>query len=131
MINSIRQIPNYKHPIIDDIDVEAERPTGTSLVELNSRPLAIEQYLTDARIPEIIKRINGQTIIYTEYVGTANPAKDPILKKIGDAVKEKKFTYGCYTGYDHSCLDLFSEKKIQVLIASRPISTGIDGLQQV
>ena len=131
MINSIRQIPNYKHPIIDDIDVEAERPTGTSLVELNSRPLAIEQYLTDARIPEIIKRINGQTIIYTEYVGTANPAKDTILKKIGDAVKEKKFTYGFYSGDDHSGLDLFLKKKIQVLIASRPISTGIDGLQKV
>ena len=128
--NSIRQIPNYKPPIKEEVEVEAERPTGASLVELNSRPLAIEQYLTDARIPEILKRIDGQTIVYTEYVGTSNPAKDTILKKIGDAVKEK-FTCGFYTGDDHSGLDLFLEKKIQVLIASRPISTGVDGLQKV
>jgi len=129
--NSIRQIPNYKLPIIDDVDVEAERPSGTSLAELNSRPLAIEQYLTNARIPEIIKRIKGQTIIYSEYVGTAIPNKPSILETIGNAVKDAKFTYGFYTGDDHSGLDLFLEKKIQVLIASRPISTGVDGLQKV
>ena len=129
-INSIRQIPNYKPPIVDEVEVEAERPTGESIVELNSRPLAIEQYLTDARIHEIIKRIDGQTIIYTEYVGTANPAKDTIIKKIADSVKEK-FSYGFYTGDDRTGLDLFLKKKIQVLIASRPISTGVDGLQKV
>ena len=129
--NSIRQIPNYKLPIIEDINVEAERPTGTSLAELNSRPLAIEQHLTNVRIPQIIKRINGQTIIYTEYVGTAIPNKPSILENIGNAVKEKGFTYGFYSGDDHSGLELFLEKKIQVLIASRPISTGIDGLQKV
>ena len=132
IINSIRQKPDYKiSEIITEIDVDAERPTGTSLAELNSRPLAIEQYLTDARIPEIIKRINGQTIIYTEYVGTAITGKAPILEKIGNAVKEKGHSYGFYTGDDHTGLDRFLEKKIQVLIASRPISTGIDGLQSV
>lgn len=129
--HSIRQIPNYNLPIVDYVDVEAERPAGTSLAELNSRPLAIEQYLTIARISEIIKRINGQTIIYSEYVGTANPAKDTIIQSIGNAVKDAKFSYGFYTGDDHSGLDLFLEKKIQVLIASRPISTGVDGLQKV
>ncbi|MDH3203552.1 MAG: DEAD/DEAH box helicase family protein [Nitrosopumilus sp.] len=130
--NSIRQIPNYKINVVkNETDVEADRPTGTSLTELNSRPLAIEQYLTDARIPEIIKRIKGPTIIYTEYVGTAIPGKPIILEKIANAVKEKKYTYGFYSGDDHSGLDLFLEKKIQVLIASRPISTGVDGLQKV
>ncbi len=132
IINSIRQKPDYKiSEIINEIDVEAERPTGTSLADLNSRPLAIEQYLTDARIPEIIKRINGQTIIYTEYVGTAIPKKPSILEKIGSVVKENGYSYGFYTGDDHTGLDRFLEKKIQVLIASRPISTGIDGLQSV
>ena len=129
--NSIRQIPNYNLPIIDDVDVEAERPTGTSLAELNSRPMSIEQHLTIARIPEIIKKIKGQTIIYSEYVGTANPSKDTIIQSIGNAVKDAKFSFGFYTGEDHSGLDLFLDKKIQVLIASRPISTGVDGLQKV
>ena len=130
--NSIRQIPNYKISVVENVvDVEAERPSGTSLAQLNSRPLAIEQYLTDARIPEIVKRIKGQTIIYTEYVGTSIPKKETILEKIETAVKEKNLTYGFYTGEDRSGLDRFLKKKIQVLIASRPISTGVDGLQSV
>jgi superfamily II DNA or RNA helicase len=129
--NSIRQIPNYNLPIVDDVDVEAERPTGTSLAELNSKPMAIEQHLTIARIPEIIKKIKGQTIIYSEYVGTANPSKDTIIQSIGKAVNDAKFSFGFYTGEDHSGLDSFLDKKIQVLIASRPISTGVDGLQKV
>ena len=130
-MNSIRQIPNYKLPIKEEVDVEAERPVGHSLAELNSRPLAIEQILTEARIPEIIKRIDGQTIIYSEYVGSAIPKKPTILQSIENAVKEKGFTYGFYTGEERSGLDLFLAKKVQVLIASRPISTGVDGLQKV
>ncbi len=130
--NSIRQRPNYKISVVENIvNVEADRPTGISLAELNSRPLAIEQYLTDARIPEIVSRISGPTIIYSEYVGTAIPGKPSILEKIGNAVKEKELSYGFYTGDDHTGLDRFLEKKIQVLIASRPISTGVDGLQSV
>jgi helicase-like protein len=35
------------------------------------------------------------------------------------------------TGEDHSGLKLFLDKKVQVLIASRPISTGVDGLQHI
>lgn len=130
--NSIRQIPNYKISVVENVvDVEAERPTGTSLAQLNSRPLAIEQYLTDTRIPEIVNRINGQTIIYTEYVGTSILKKETILEKLGNAVIEKGYTLGFYTGDDHTGLDRFLKKKIQVLIASRPISTGVDGLQSV
>ena len=36
-----------------------------------------------------------------------------------------------YTGDDHSGLDRFKKKQVQVLIASRPISTGVDGLQHI
>jgi len=130
--NSIRQKPNYKIKRDDlFVEVEAEKPTGTGLAQLNSRPLAIEQVLTDARIPEIISRIKGQTIIYTEYVGTAIPHRPTILQKISSAVKNEGFSFGFYTGEDDTGLDRFLAKKIQVLIASRPISTGIDGLQSV
>jgi superfamily II DNA or RNA helicase len=130
--NAIRQIPNYKISIDRDyVDVEAERPARQSLVELNSRPLAIEQYLTNARLSKIIERIKDQTIIYTEYVGSSFPHQPTILNKIGDAVRDAGYSYGFYTGEDHTGLDRFLKKKIQVLVASRPISTGVDGLQTV
>ncbi len=131
-INSIRYKPDYNISVIkNEVDVDSERPTGTSLAELNSRPLAIEQYLTDARIPEIIKRIDGPTIIYSEYVGSAISNKPTILEAIETALKDKGYSYGFYTGDDHTGLQRFLDKKFQVLVASRPISTGIDGLQSV
>ena len=47
----------------------------------------MEQLLTEARIPEIIKRIKGQTIIYTEYVGVAIKSKKSVVDMLSDAVK--------------------------------------------
>jgi len=129
---SIRQIPNYKISVDRKfVDVEAKNPLRTSLATLHRFPLAIEQFLTDARIPEIIKSIDGPTIIYTEYVGSSFPKEPTILEKISKAVEKAGFSYGFYTGHDHSGLQRFLDKKFQVLIASRPISTGIDGLQSV
>lgn len=129
--NSVRQKPIYPDPIKEIIEVEAKKPDKISLATLHRKPLAIEQFLTDARIPEIVKRINGQTIIYTEYVGSSFPKQPTILNKLCDAVNDAGYTFGLYVGEDHSGLNRFLKKNIQVLIGSRPISTGIDGLQHV
>ena len=122
---SIRELPNY-HVDVDThfYDVEAKRPDDMSLRQLKSNPLAIEKFLTDARIPEIVKHIDGQTIIYTEYV-------EDIIQKLSNAVKQEGISYGFYTGSDRSGLQQFLNKKIQVLIASRPISVGVDKLQHI
>ena len=61
---------------------------------------------------------------------TAN-RKPTILNQIEYAVSKAGYTYDFYTGENHSGLDEFLKKKVQVLIASRPISTGVDGLQKV
>jgi superfamily II DNA or RNA helicase len=125
-IVSIRELPKYSVDVQrhDDIYVQAQRPTDISIRHLKSNPLAIEKFLTDARIPEIVKLIDGQTIIYTEYV-------EDIVQKLSDAVEHAGYTYGLYTGFDRSGLTRFLNKKIQVLIASRPLSVGIDGLQNM
>jgi superfamily II DNA or RNA helicase len=128
---SIRQIPNYKKPIDMRIDVNIDSITDDQKLFLSNQPMAMEQILTEIRLPEIIKRIDGQTIIYTEYLGTADPNKTRIIDKIQSEVKLAGFSYGLYIGENRSGLDKFKEKKIQVLIASRPISTGIDGLQKI
>mgnify|MGYP001372149079 CR=1 FL=1 len=128
---SIRQIPRYKPHDKQITEVETDIPERKTLVELHKKPLAIEQFLTDARIPEIIKRIDGQTIIYTEYLGSSFAKEPTILEKLSNAVNDAGFTFGLYVGDDHSGLDRFLKKEVQVLIASRPISTGVDGLQTV
>jgi len=122
---SVREMPDY--PIQLDtriVDVEAEMPNSVTIQQLKSNPLSIEQILTDSRIPEMIRLIDGQTIIYTEYV-------EQIVEKIAIAVREAGYSFAFFTGADHSGLKQFLKRKVQVLIASRPISTGIDGLQQI
>jgi superfamily II DNA or RNA helicase len=122
---SIRELPNYDVDIRkEDINVKVERPKNINIRRLKSNPLKIEQFLTDAKIKQIIKLIEGQTIIYTEYV-------TDIIQKLSRAVRDAGYTYAEYTGTDHSGKDRFLKKKVQVLLASKPISTGVDGLQHI
>ena len=81
----------------------------------------MRNYLQKLRIPNIIENIKGQTIIYTEYV-------TGIVEKLKKAVGDAGFQYALYTG-EMKDLQRFKDKKVQVLIASRPISVGVDELQ--
>jgi len=122
---SVRELPRYFADIDTHIiDVIAQKPPQISIRQLKGNPLAIEKFLTDARIPEIIKLIDGQTIIYTEYV-------EDIIQKITDALQRAGYLHALYTGFDRSGLSRFLNKKVQVLIASRPLSVGVDGLQHI
>ena len=122
---SIRELPNYNvETYTHFIDVEAQRPKDLSIKTLKRNPLEIEKSLTGARIPEIIKNIEGQTVIYTEYV-------EDIIEKLSAAVNQEGYSFALYTGDDKSGLSRFLDKKVQVLIASRPISVGVDRLQHI
>ena len=122
---STRELPKYSVDIdTHSIDVTARKPAEISIKHLKRNPLAIEKFLTDARIPEIIKLIDGQTIVYTEYV-------EDIIKNLSNAVDNAGYSYALYTGFDRSGLARFLNKKVQVLIASRPLSVGVDGLQHI
>jgi hypothetical protein len=121
---SIRYKPEYKSDIVEHFtEVYAKRPHNITSKQLKRNPLLIEQILTDARLPEIIKRINGQTLIYTEKV-------TEIVQTLKKAVENAGYTFSEYTGKNKQ-LRSFIEKRTQVLIASMPISTGVDGLQDV
>jgi hypothetical protein len=65
---SVREKREYVNVKIHFSEVEAPKPTATTIRELKQSPLSIEKLLTEVRIPEIVKHIDGQTIIYTEYV---------------------------------------------------------------
>ena len=73
-LHSVRQKQKYPiKPIFTD--VQAPQPDNSTIIQLKAHPLMME-----ARIPQIIKNINGKTIIYTEYV-------TKIVEKLGDAVQ--------------------------------------------
>ncbi|MGC2575042.1 MAG: DEAD/DEAH box helicase family protein [Candidatus Nitrosopolaris sp.] len=125
---SIREIPEYKFAKDEQfIEVDAEISPDIITKNFIKSPLAIEQLLTEARIDEVIENIdkNGHTIIYTEYVGNG------IVEKLAKAVRDHGYKPALHTGSDHSGKKLFLDKKAQVLIASSPLSVGVDGLQTV
>ncbi len=132
IIMSMREEPDYDKPKIIESSVVAKIPLNFELRNLNRDKLALEQLCTEARIPEIIKKIKGKTVIYTEFVGGRIPGKPTILNMLKDALTKAEFRWEVHTGEDHSGHKKFVENKnVEVLIASKPISTGVDDLQGV
>ncbi len=127
---SIRQIPPYNNlfdkPEFVEVDanLDIESYNKMDLKDI----LSTEKILTNYRIKEILNHIDkaGYTIIYTEYVGKG------IIQLMAKAIQQNLgLKVAFHTGIDHTGNKLFQEKKAQVLIASRPLSIGIDGLQNV
>jgi hypothetical protein len=91
--------------------------------------LELEQVLTLLRIPVILENIRPgeKVLIYSHFV-------DGIVKPIFDALKDRGLRAGVLTG-ETGDDDLKEFKKpdgkIDVLIASSRIATGVDGLQHV
>lgn len=70
------------------------------------------------------------TIIYSHYIKNGS-----VIHSIKDFVEALGFTTGIYSGYNgierENDLNLFKQGKIDILIASDPITTGVDGIQYV
>jgi hypothetical protein len=113
----VQLMDNIEVDAFSDVDVE-------TLIRSQSK---IEQILTKARIPEIVKCIkksrSGKTILFTEYV-------TGIIDQLREAVTKAGYEYAEYTGSLKE-FEWFCNGKAQVLIASRPIVVGKDGLQKV
>jgi hypothetical protein len=97
--------------------VDEIREEGTSILKM-------EQILTRARIPSILKEIRPKTIVYTHYV-------DGIVDQLKEAIEAEGWTVGFHMGGDKSGYDNFINGSIDVLIASGAMATGVDGFQRV
>jgi superfamily II DNA or RNA helicase len=86
--------------------------------------LDFETIFIDLKLNGIAQYIKPGTLIYTHYVAG-------ITDKIGEFVKSMGLTPGYYIGGDKAGLDLFKRGKIDVLIGSAPVGTGVDGIQKV
>jgi len=128
---SVREKPEYG--IFENrqfIDVDGDWPAGYESRELIANPLQAEEILTQIRIPKILELIDGPTIIYTEYVGSSDDNRTrKIIDILKEAVEGAGHSVAIYTGEDHTGKDLFIKGMRDVLIASRPIAVGVNGLQ--
>ncbi|MBM0745382.1 DEAD/DEAH box helicase family protein (plasmid) [Phormidium sp. CLA17] len=110
-INKVRIPVDCTH-LVDKI-----REEGTSILKM-------EQILTHARIPAILKEIRPKTIVYTHYV-------EGIIDQLKEAIEAEGWTVGFHIGGDKSGRNTFIDGSVDVLIASSAMATGVDGFQRV
>ena len=111
--------------------------------------LDIDEILTPFKLDAIVKAIRPGTVVYTEHVG--GDRADPVVTTIARAVKRAGFTVAVFDGRADSVkghdtiaavngtcsckrcrgLAAFKRGEVAVLVASRTIGEGVDGLQQV
>jgi hypothetical protein len=85
--------------------------------------LKMEQALLNHKLNAILSHVvKGETLIYIEYV-------TGIRKRIKEFFNEHGFSVGFYTGDDKEGLNKFKKGQVDILVGSRPITTGINGLQ--
>ena len=128
--HSVRYRPRYiEQPALTELDVDATGYTG-DLIAAGADVAAIERILVQAKLPVILaqclaaKEQGRRTLVYTHYV-------NGIVDLITDALTGAGLTVTCYTGSDHTGLDIIRQGQADVLIASSAGSTGVDGLQAV
>ena len=122
----IRWMPEYN---LEYEQIEIPVDCGDFINEIralgkNGTPLELEKVFTHARLPVIRQQIQPKTLIYTHYI-------QGIDRLLRNALEEDGWEVGFYTGEDKSGLEGFLNGKIDVLIGSSAIGTGVDGLQHV
>lgn len=97
--------------------VDEMREKATSIIKM-------EQLLTRARIPAILKELQPKTIVYTHYV-------EGIVDQLKEAIEGEGWTVGFHIGGDKSGRNNFIDGSTDILIASSAMATGVDGFQRV
>jgi len=125
ILYGIRYRPEYKQTIETEFKEIQGNNFLPQLVKLRKGAiLDLERVLLDAKIETILASLKKGTLIYTHYLtGLVTPLRH--------AIEKAGFKVGLFTGEDKSGLDAFKKGKVDVLIGSVPVGTGVDGLQYV
>jgi superfamily II DNA or RNA helicase len=128
MRHGLRFRPEYEQTL----DIEIVKSTNDALARpllklKNAKPWDIERVLLRSKLNSVKKQIRPGTIIYSDFVAGVVPIIRRFVEGLGLSVAE-------YTGQTNStdrehAKRLFIEGKVDVLIGSRAIGLGVDGLQ--
>jgi superfamily II DNA or RNA helicase len=125
VIHGVRYLPRYEMELHErPVEIVrsdlAERLSAVGKGQL----LAIEIILTEAKLETIIELAKPGTLIYSQFVET-------IFPMLRDGLIRRGFRVAAYNGEDKSGVDLFKRRKVDVLVGSSALGTGVDGLQYV
>lgn len=138
LLNGIRYIPKYNIVLkeLTGKNTEKLNINGEALVEElksnnNKDYLGLEKILLGPKLDTIREYLRPKTILYTYFTDD-----DKIPKQIAKFVKSNGFTCSFYIGEQSTeerelSKESFVKGNTDILIASRTIGTGVDGLQNV
>ena len=125
ILYGIRYRPNYKQDITT---THPEIPGESFLPQLvkafQGSLLDKERVLLDAKIDTIVGTLRKGTLVYTHYL-------TGLIEPLRQAIQNAGFTVGLFTGEEKTGLEQFCKGKVDVLIGTTPVGTGVDGLQYV
>lgn len=135
--HGLRLRPTYPVQVTESVVTVDGSPVVGELKALGRVRLgtihALERVLLKAKLAEIERLLRPGTLVYTEFV-------EGFVDELVDAARRRGLTAGLYTGDDKFGLDRFRNRlrtdlpagdRCEVLIGSRPVGTGINGLQEV
>ena len=134
-LNGLRYIPKYEIQIkeLTGENTPELKLDGTSLLEellsiSNANYLKAEQILLPKKLEAIRHYLRAGVILYSHYT-------TGMIEPIVEFVKSCGFTVVTFTGDESQDdrdkdKDKFLQGEIDILIGSRPIGTGVDGLQE-
>jgi superfamily II DNA or RNA helicase len=125
--HGIRHVPRYEQQLVRQTVVIDGHPWLSRLEHLRPKDLLLmEQTVLEAKLQHLEKWVRRGTLIFTQYV-------DDIVGPVKRAVEGLGFRVAVFTGKERMSLDEFRQefeaKRMDVLIGSAPIGTGVDGLQ--
>ena len=132
MLYGFRYVPDYKINCIEEkVDIDGTKDLAEKLVGFeNSEVGDIEGHMIQVKYEGIRSHIKKyRTIIYTQFIKN-------ILPRIKEELRKDGITFREYTGEidsveRDSIVSDFAQHKFDVILASSPITTGVDGLQKI
>jgi superfamily II DNA or RNA helicase len=131
ILNGIRCPSNFEQrfaPKIEEIDCSNRMD---DLFSSKNSLIGLDQILMEEKVQSIISNLNhnDKTIVYVHYV-------KKIVTKLQLAIEKAGYRVDTYTGNDTEYTRSKVKKDFihgdtEVLIASKPVSVGVDGLQRV
>ncbi len=121
----LRYKPNYGISVNEEIIESDGSHLFNEIIAIPKGAVSeFEKVLINTKLDSVKDKIKRGTLIYTYYV-------TELTDIIGKFVKDLGFSIGFYTGDDKSGLEAFKKGKLDVLIGSAPVGTGVDGIQYV
>lgn len=132
MLYGFRYVPDYKINCIEEkVDIDGTKGLAEELVGFeNSEVGDIEGKMIPIKYEGIRSHIKKyRTIIYTQFIKNILPRIKEELRK--DGISFREYTGEIDSVERDSIVSDFAQHKFDVILASSPITTGVDGLQKI